>query len=97
MLVQLHKVVFQVALDMGAWDTAVLLWPLPDPLGSEEYAGNPDEMLAAQKWNKAMIELKPKARGRPQQDGEEEGDEDRAERQRRPRGKGKAMAADGGQ
>ena len=52
----LHKVVFQVALDFNDWSTAVLLWPQSDPLGAEEYAGNADEMMAAQRWKKAMVD-----------------------------------------
>ncbi len=57
LLVQLHKVLLRVAVDQGSWDTAVPLWTFPDPLGSELFAGSPEEMIAARAYKKAMSEL----------------------------------------
>ena len=89
MLVQLHKVVFQVALDFNDWSTAVLLWPQSDPLGAEEYAGNADEMMAAQRWKKAMVDLKGKVVKPSGRTSEDEGEDEKGDKQqRRPRGKG---------
>ncbi len=50
-------------MNQESWETATLLWPLADPLGSEDFAGEPVEMSAAHQHRKALEELrkKPKA------------------------------------
>ncbi len=47
MTVQAAKAIYQVGLEGGEWQTANLLWPLQDPMGSDEWAGTAEEMRAA--------------------------------------------------
>ncbi len=95
MMVQLCKVVLQVGMDNGGWDVAALLWPMPDPLGSEEWAGDLEEMQAAYRWRKAMTELLGMSKARLVEVVSGEGEDDKGGETRRGRrggGKGKAKA-----
>ena len=56
-MVQLQKVFVQVALDQGSWTSAVLLWPYPDPLGSDDWGGDEAEMRAIARYRKGITDL----------------------------------------
>jgi hypothetical protein len=90
---QLQKILVQVACDQGSWENGVLLWPSPDPMGSEDMGGMPDEMKEIFLYKKAVGELKAKHR-RPEAD-EQEPDDKHEEHGRRRHAKGKAKAAAG--
>ncbi len=96
--VQLHKVLFQVGLDGGEWSTAILLRPLTDALEAEEYAGQPAEMLAAHRWQRARIEMRAKPTKHFVAAGSDDAEDERKpadsrKKQQRAKAKAKAGAA----
>ena len=94
---QLHKVIMQLGLDDGGWGTAILLWPMADPTGSDDFAGDPAEMSAAHKWKKAMTELTPKPNQRDRWPREtDDGDEEKTEGKGKGRGGRKSWPKVGG-
>ena len=70
-LAQTLKAVHQVAIDDGDWSTAFLFLPWEDPLQGDDFAGDPNEMLAAQSYKTAMSDL----RRRKKQEGNENNEE----------------------
>ncbi len=70
------------------------MWPSPDPMGSEDMGGQPDEMKEIFMYKKALNELKAKHR-RPDADDHEhdEKTEEHGRRPRNPKSKGKGGAA----
>ncbi len=58
-----------------------MLWPLPDPISGEGFAGDPEEMVAAQRWREAMVDLKVKAKT-AEPGGSDDGDENRNNKKR---------------
>ena len=56
--VQALKALHQTALDKGAWETALLLMPTPDPLAHLEFAGTESEMLAVAQYRKGLEDLR---------------------------------------
>lgn len=90
LVVQAQKVLHQVAVDAGEWQTGVLLWPAADPLGRDEFAGSMREMKDVHSFKKALTELRSKHRGST--DGDEE-EKPKSEAGHRRKGKAKAAAA----
>ncbi len=56
-LVQLAKVVQQVAVDGGSWHTAASLLPEADPLGREVFGGCEEELEAVHRYQRGVKEL----------------------------------------
>ncbi len=62
MVCQVQKILHQGAVDQGDWATGILLWPTPDPLGTEDFGGGMDEMKQIHAYKKALSELRIKHR-----------------------------------
>ena len=78
-LVQTLKALHQCAIDSGDWRNASQLLAWPDPIGAEEFGGDPDEMLMVHQFNTAMTDLRKTKLYRPQKsDDEGEAAEDEA-------------------
>jgi hypothetical protein len=69
--VQMLKVLHQLAVDGGSWDTAMMLWPAPDPLASDEFGGSELEMRRIHAYRKAVSELRKKVQSTEQEESEE--------------------------
>ncbi len=99
MVVQMQKVLVQVSVDMGNWDTAQLLWPLADMEETIAFGGGESEMRAAHRYKKALAELKgtgkKKAEGTASEEVEEKVDKPKFNKrgQRRGGGAGRGAAA----
>ena len=85
LIVQLLKVIHQVAIDHGEWHNALLMWPDEDPIGVEEFAGEESEMQQIHGYRRALADLRGKT-GR--QWWEQRNEENDAERPPRKDGKG---------
>ena len=73
MVCQQLKVVHQVALDHGGWDSALLLWAHEDPLGAEAFGGEELEMEKVHRYQKAKKELCTSiSRAIPEQNGDDD-------------------------
>ena len=66
------KLIHQVAIDQGEWTNALLMWPDDDPLGTEDFGGDEEEMKKIHSYRKALSELKTR-HGRQQEDGGDAG------------------------
>lgn len=86
--VQSQKVLVQLAIDHGSWDTAMLLWPGEDPLAGEEFGGDEEEMRRVYGYRKAVQELKTKHSRLETPEGGDEVDETTAGRRKGGRGRG---------
>ena len=58
LLCQLLKVLHQVSLDHGSWESTSLLWAFKDPLSPEAFVGDEDEMVRVHTYQKAQHELR---------------------------------------
>jgi hypothetical protein len=89
-VVQLQKVLVQMVSDAGSWETAVLLWPIPDPLSSESFGGTEQEMQQIHRYRRAVTDLRQKHNSfnkeQPLAEGEEAADGGGPQTTRRPRG-----------
>ena len=57
-LVQLLKALHQVAIDGENWDSALHMLPYQDPLASDEFGGEEEELETIAAYRKAVKELK---------------------------------------
>jgi len=71
--VQALKALHQVALDGGAWETALLLLPDDDPLSKPAFGGEERELEAAYTYKKSLQELRAKQTSRWVAPGEDAG------------------------
>ena len=60
LLVQLLKLLHQVAVDGGSWDNALLMWPTEDPVGQEDFGMEEHEMIAIHAYRRGLTDLKTK-------------------------------------
>jgi hypothetical protein len=94
MCIQLHKAIHQSVLDNNSWENAALIWGGLDPLQTDEFAGDPQELSYVFAYRKALIDLK--ARHRPGGEGADEEDEVEAGAKGKGRRRKKIEGAEGG-
>ena len=70
--VHVQKSLTQFAIDGGSWDVAQLLWPLLDIQEHIAFGGEEKEMRAAQRYRKALADLKPARKATETQGSEED-------------------------
>ncbi len=98
LLIQCQKMILQMTLDRGSWDSARLLWPETDPYETMEFGGSEVEMHRIHQYRKALADLKTKTKANPEdpkRHNPEEGGEGDEKKSGRRKGKGRGRGGDG--
>jgi hypothetical protein len=95
LLVAQQRVLLQVALDSGDWNTAMLLWPLDDPLKTDVFGCTEEQMRRVHSYRKAVSELQATHSRQHGTTSDGEGDGEQQSGIRRGRGRGRGRGGKG--